>query len=54
MYMIDIRWIFLTVAVIGAGVAAALVPSLINPILASAAVGTLLWVVLRPGSLPPT
>jgi hypothetical protein len=53
MYLIDVRWIVLTVAVIGAGVVAAFIPILVSPILVSAAVGMLLWVILRLGE-PPT
>ncbi|HXT44635.1 MAG TPA: hypothetical protein VN748_11035 [Pseudonocardiaceae bacterium] len=52
MYLIDVRWIVLTVAVIGSGVAAAFTPVLVSPILVSAAVGTLFWVILHLGEHP--
>lgn len=49
MYLIDIRWIILAVCVMGAGVAVAVKPSLINPVLVAVAVGTLLYMMLRLG-----
>ena len=49
MYQIDIRWIILVIGVVGAGVAVAVQPALISPLLVAVAVGTLLYVVLRLG-----
>ena len=52
MYMIDIRWIILTIGVVVPGVAVGLMPWLLNPILVAVAVGTLLYVVLCLGKSP--
>lgn len=52
MYAVDIRWIVLVVCVVSAGVAVAIEPSLINPVLVAVAVGTLLYLVLRLGKSP--
>jgi branched-subunit amino acid transport protein AzlD len=52
MYMIDIRWIILTICVVASGVTVALLPWLLNPMLVAVAVGTLLYVVLCLGKSP--
>jgi branched-subunit amino acid transport protein AzlD len=52
MYMIDVRWIIITICVVASGVTVALLPWLLNPILVAVAVGTLLYVVLCLGKPP--
>jgi hypothetical protein len=43
---VDVRYVVLFV---GPGVLVTLLPSLISPVLVAAAVGTLLWIILRLG-----
>lgn len=49
MYLVDARWIVLTVCVGGVVVATMLMPSLLAPVGAGVAVATLLYVLLRLG-----
>ena len=52
MYLVDLRWIVLTICVLGAGIGVAIAPALISPILVSVAVATILYVILRLGQPP--